>query len=96
MVVDNLDLPCFAIAPGETDTPLFVDTNAVLPAAVAPQRLKPVAGRRPQIVKSACGLKRQEFRPRPLLDPHWQAANGMAREDDRATLVGEALDHEQT
>ena len=96
MVVDDLDLPCFAIAPSETDTPLFVDANAVLPSAVAPQRLEPVAGRRPQIVKSACSLKRQEFRPRPLLDPHWQAANGMAHEDGRATLVGEALDHEST
>ena len=96
MVVDDLDLPYFAIAPRETDTPLFVHANTVLPSAVAPQRLEPVAGRHPQIVKSACGLKRQEFRPRPLLDRHWQPANGIAREDGCATLVGEALDHEST
>ena len=96
MVVDDLDLPCFAIAPSETDTPLFVDANAVLSLAGASQHLEPVARRHPQIVKSACGLKRQEFRPRPSLDLYWQAANGMARKDGRATLVGKALDHEST
>jgi hypothetical protein len=31
-----------------------------------------------------------------LLDLYWQAANGMARKDGRATLVGKALDHEST
>ena len=96
MVIDDLDLPCFAIAPSETDAPLFVDANAVLPSAGTPQRLEPVARRHPQIVQSACGLKHQEFRPRPSLDPYWQAANGVAREDGRATLVGKALDHEST
>ena len=95
MVVDDLDLPCFAIAPDETDTPLFVDANAVLPLAVAPQRLKSVAGRHSQIVELACGLNSQEFCSRPLLELYWQAANGMARKDGRATLVGETLDHEQ-
>ena len=96
MVVEDLDLPCFAIAPDETDTPLFVDANAVLPWAVAQQRLKSVAGRHSQIVELACGLNSQEFCSRPLLDPYWQAANGMARKDGRATLVGETLDHELT
>ena len=94
MVVNDLDRPCFAIAPSETDTPLFVDANAVLPPAVAPQRLKPIAGRCPQIVKSACGIERQEFRPRPLLEPHWQTTNGMAREDGCTAFVDEALDHD--
>ena len=45
MVVRDLDVPCFAIAPSETDTPLIVDPNAVLPASVAPQRLKTIARR---------------------------------------------------
>lgn len=96
MVVDDLDLPRLAIAPSEADTPLFVDANTVLSSAIAPQRLEPVAGRRPQIVKPACGLKYQEFRLRPLLDPHGQAANIMACKDGRSALVGEALDHEST
>ena len=94
MVVNDLDLPCFAIAPSETDTPLFVDANAVLPSAVAYQGLKPIAGRCLQIVKSACGIERQEFRPRPPLDLHWQAMNGMAREDGCTAFVDEALDHD--
>ena len=33
MVVNDLDLPCFTIAPRETDTPSFVDANAVVPPA---------------------------------------------------------------
>lgn len=63
MVIDDLDLPCAAVPPNETDTPPFVDANAVLSSAVSPQRLKPVTRRRLQIVKSACSLKRQEFCP---------------------------------
>ena len=94
MVVNDLDLPCFAIAPSETDTPLFVDANAVLPSAIAPQRLEPIAGRCPQIVKSACGIERQEFRPRLPLDPHWQATNGMTCENGRTVFVAETLDHD--
>ena len=71
MVVNDLDLPCFTIAPRETDTPSFVDANAVVPAAVALQRLKPITGRCSQIIQSAGGLERQEFRPRPRLYPQF-------------------------
>ena len=52
-----------------------------MPAAVALQRLKPITGRCSQIIQSAGGLERQEFRPRPRLYPQWQPTNGMARED---------------
>ena len=96
MVVNDLDLPCFTIAPRETDTPSFVDTNAVVPAAVALQRLKPITGRCSQIIQSAGGLERQEFRPHPRLYPQWQPTNGMASEDGGTAFVDEALDHSRT
>jgi hypothetical protein len=31
MVIDNLNIKSIAIRPAETDTPLVVDANAVLP-----------------------------------------------------------------
>ena len=96
MVVDDLDLPGIAVAPYETDAPLLVDANAVLPPAVAPQGFQPVAGRRPQIFEPSGRLDRQEPGPRPPLDLHGQAANGMARENGCGALVGEALDHGPT
>lgn len=52
MVVDNLDVPSFCLAPNKAYSPLIIDTNAVLSGAIRMQGFKPVAGRRAEIVEN--------------------------------------------
>ena len=52
MIIHNLRLLRVAGPPHETDPPLIVDADAVLPFAVRVQRLQPVARRDTQIVQS--------------------------------------------
>ena len=96
MVVDDLDIPGFVVAPCKTDAPLVVDTNAMLSLSIALQRLQAIAGRYTQIIEPRCRVDGQDLRPSPLLDLHRQAANGIAGKDGRGSLVGEALDHGKT
>ena len=93
-IVDYLDLPSVAITPDETDPPLLVDANAMLPKPVAAKGLQTVAGRYPQIVETASRVDCNQPGPSPFLDLHGQPANGMACEDGRRALACKALDHE--
>jgi hypothetical protein len=52
MVIDDLDVPGFAVPPNKANAPLLVDPNAVLPLPVAAQGFQAIAGRRRQIVES--------------------------------------------
>jgi hypothetical protein len=45
MVVHNFDIIGVAVAPRETDSPLNIDTDAVLALAIAVKRFKPVTRR---------------------------------------------------
>jgi hypothetical protein len=51
MVIDNLNVPGVSIGPFETDSPLAVDSNAVLSQAVALQRFQPITADGRQILK---------------------------------------------
>jgi len=57
MVVNNLNIACLTVRESETDSPLVVDADAVLPCPAALQRLKPVCRWHAQVSKSAEGLK---------------------------------------
>lgn len=94
MVIDDLDVPGFAVSPNEANAPLIVDANAVLPLPVAAQGFQAIAGRCPQIVESLCRIDCDELRACSLLDVRRQTANGVAHEDRRGAFVGEALDHD--
>ena len=59
MVVNNLNLPRFPIAPDEADTPSVIDAKTVLTATVRPQSFEAIAGRRVQIAKPAGRVNRQ-------------------------------------
>lgn len=47
MVIHDLDIKSVAIPPYETDTVLIVDSNAVLPRAIAVESLKVIPWRHP-------------------------------------------------
>ena len=93
VIVDNLDLPGVAITPNKADTPLFVDTNAMLPKLAATKSFQPVAGRDLQIIDATSGVDCKQLGTSPLLDLCGQPANRIASEDGRSALTGKALDH---
>src|SRR5947209_2056913 len=70
VIIDNLDVRRArrSIRPLETDTPLIVDADAVLPLPIPLQRFEPVAGQRRQIMKDMRGFEAIEFEPSGPLD----------------------------
>jgi len=56
------------IRPAKADTPLVVNTNAVLTGAVTGKGFKAIAGRYPQIIKTRGDFKLSKLAPRNLSD----------------------------
>jgi hypothetical protein len=50
-----------SIFPSKADTPLIVDSYAVLSRAIGLQGFKPVSRRRPQVIQSACAGQQFQF-----------------------------------
>jgi hypothetical protein len=61
VVVDDLDLMRVAVPPLETDPPLVVDPNAVLPHPLPRELLEPIPGRYSKIVEGLSGIGHYEF-----------------------------------
>jgi hypothetical protein len=93
MIVDDLDVPSFAIAPHKTDPPLIVNANAALTLAVAAQRLQAIAGRNTQIVKLLRRVNCKKFNAGATLNLRRQIANSVPCEDRSRAFVTKALDH---
>ena len=68
MTVNNLNFPGIAITPGETDAPLRVEANTMLPKPNAAMNFQPIAGRDSQVIVVASRVNRDQFGPGPLLD----------------------------
>jgi hypothetical protein len=68
MIIDNLYLKDIAISPFETDAPLLIDPNTVLPRSVAVQLLQAIGRRNPQVVERHCPIEHPQFPQRQLLD----------------------------
>jgi hypothetical protein len=68
MVVHNFNAVSVSAAPHKADTPLVVDTYAVLPAPVTAERLQPIRGRSLQIFEFGSGLNHSQFSARYSLD----------------------------
>lgn len=61
VVIYNFYIFSACVGPAETDTPLIINTNAVLPLSVADQRFEAIARGYPQIVQSTRDLKLPKF-----------------------------------
>jgi hypothetical protein len=48
-------------SPSEADSPLFIDSDAVLPIAIALQRLEPIAGRAAQVSQIVGGIQYEQL-----------------------------------
>lgn len=63
MIIDDFNTFSTAIFPNETDPPLVIDANRMLPFAIPAQGLQPVSGRNPQILK---GMSRHQILELPI------------------------------
>jgi hypothetical protein len=68
MVVSDLHVEGISLTPPKADSPLLVDTDAVLASPVALQCFEPIAGRNTQIEEGASTVEVQELAPRHPLD----------------------------
>ena len=94
MVVDDLDLRRAFRRPNKAYPELIVDTDRVLPPAIARERLKAIARRRPQIAEIAHGVEVAQFPARHIDQVGRKAFRALAIEDGFGRLVTEASDHE--
>src|ERR1022692_2573529 len=68
VIIDNLNVLRGALSPGKTDSPLIVDSDAVLPLSIADQSLQPVSRNRRDVCQSLGVVKHSQFPPRDLGD----------------------------
>jgi hypothetical protein len=63
MVINNFHIFCTCIRPTKADTPLIIDTNAVLAGTIILESFKVISGWHPQIIKSAGDLELSKLTP---------------------------------
>ena len=84
MIIDKFNIVGIAVTPGETNAPLAIDANAMLPApAAAPaaaQLLQPIAGQPRQILDGIDGMQYPQFLKCPALQFAIHRANVTLRE----------------
>ena len=93
MIVDDLDVPGFAVAPHKTDPPLVVNANAALTLAVAVPSLQTIAGRHTQIVELLRRVDRHKLRAGAPLNLRRQIADGVTSKDRCCAFFAKASDH---
>src|SRR5438067_1085403 len=93
MIVGNLDFDGVAVVPAETDPPLFVDPNAVLPGPIALQFLQAVSGRDAQVVKRFGRIDQEQFPECGALRRLGKPGSPLPQEQSLRVLVAETPDH---
>lgn len=75
VIIDDRDMGRAVARPGEADSPLIIDTYAVLLGAVAIQAFQSIARRRAEIIKNGCSVQHRELAFRGRLEVHkpWNA-----------------------
>jgi len=61
MIVNNHNVQRIAVFPAKADSPLIVDSDAVLSLAIAFQGFKTVSGRNPKILQLDCTVHIKQF-----------------------------------
>src|SRR5438034_7686657 len=51
MIVDDFDVPRAVISPAKANSPLIVDSDAMLPTPITADLLQPIAGRHAQVTQ---------------------------------------------
>ena len=77
MIIDDFDLMSGTFEPDETDSPLTVDANAVLPFAVPPKCFQTIPGRRSKIAQLRCRFQHPQLSPRGAFE-NPESTNGLS------------------
>jgi hypothetical protein len=95
VVVNEFDIMSITVPPAETDPPLIVDANTVLPGAVATELLEPVAGRSPKVVKRFRSIMNNQLPKHYASEDRRIAPNRLSREHALRVAVRKAPDHDE-
>jgi hypothetical protein len=93
VVIHNLDINWACICPAETDPPLIVYPNAVLPNPIALQRLKSIPGWHPKFIQCHHRIKDRQLPPRGSDDGGVQLRYPFALPQLFSGAVAEGADH---
>ena len=93
MIVRYFDPFGAALAPDETNAPLVIDADAVLPDPVSLERFQPIAGRCRQILQFLRGMDLPQFSLRDTLNIGRQPSRKPSVKKRLALVIGEAADH---
>jgi hypothetical protein len=90
VVIHDLDIPGRALTPFETNPPLVVDSDAVLPEPIAVQGFETIARRRAQIFELFRRIDGEKLCSRPALNLVGQSLDNMAGKERSRALAGKA------
>jgi hypothetical protein len=93
VVIRDFNVVGISRAPAETDPPLLVDSDTVLPISVTPELLESVAGRDPKIFEDRGGIEHPEFPKSGPLDTRLKFLDGFTPKQALSLAVSETLDH---
>ncbi len=96
MIIDDFDVPGFAISPYKADPPLIVDANAALASTVAVQRFETVPRGSTQIGKLLGCVDCKKLSAGSPLNLGRQIADGVSSKDRSRMLISKAPDHGKT
>lgn len=70
MIIDEFYVVRIAVTPPKAYSPLLVDSDAMLPRAIAHETFQSVAGRNAKIAQLLGGIQKQQLSQRGALQPH--------------------------
>ena len=79
MVVNDLNPFWTSVAPPEADTPLIIDSDAVLSCSITAQMLEPVARRNPKILETTRGVNLPQLAQHNASDARVEGRDSLPR-----------------
>ena len=92
MIVCNLDIVGASSHPCETDAPLVVDSDAVLPRSITFQFLQTIAGRGQQVLQVGGTVEHREL-PFRYIAYTGELSNDLSGKQALCLLIPETSDH---
>lgn len=93
MIIDDLDLVGIGILPAETDPPLVIHPDAMLPRPIALELLEPIAGRDAEVLERLRGVEGNQLPEHDSAELGGIAPDRLALEQTRRVPIAEGLDH---
>ena len=93
MIINNFHILDFLIFPIKANSPLIINSDAVLPSPVAFQLFKPVPGWSEQILQVFGIIDIDQFAPGGALNVFWQFRGYFAKEDIPCFIRSKGFNH---